>query len=98
MAWPGQGGDSDCERLDIENVNVTAVNKAAFKGIVMAACMSKDERMMKESMSRKQKTKGLVEEGCSMKEYMKMKSVYDSWELFRIRTSINEIRRNFSSN
>ena len=52
---------------------------------------------MNESMSRKEKTKRLVEDGCSMKEYMKMNSVYDSRELFRIRTSMNEIRRNFSS-
>ena len=94
--WPGLAREVTeiCERLDIENVNVTALNKAPFKRIVMAACRSEDENIMKESMSKKEKTKGLVEEGFRMKEYMKMKSVYDSQELFRIRTSMNEIRGN----
>ena len=31
-----------CARLVIENVNVAAVNKAAFKGIVKAGCRSED--------------------------------------------------------
>ena len=59
-----------------------------------AACRIEDEKIMKESKSKKVKTKGLVDEGFKLNEYMKMKSVYDSRELFRIRTSMNEIRGN----
>ena len=97
--WPGLVGEvkSICERLGVEDTNITNMSKKVLKATMSAAFRTEEERMMKEEMLEKKKVCALVEEDCLTKEYMKTKNLWDCREIFRIRSNMNNIRGNFKN-
>ena len=95
--WPGLAGEvtAICEDLKIEQVHDTDDKKQQYKKLLVQACLEKDEEELKEKMG--SKCSSIKEDKFQVQDYMKVNSLSDIREIFRIKTRMNKLRANFPS-
>ena len=95
--WPGLAKETKgiCKRLNISNINRIPFDKYELKETIKKMTKREDEQEMRAEMEGKTKTKNLVTESFSLKNYFKEKSLATVREMFRIRTSMNDLKGNF---
>ena len=78
-------------------MNETLLEKKAFMKILSEAVMREDEMVMKKEIKSLKKTSALINDDVRLKNYMKMKNVSSTREIFRIKTNMNKIRGNYKN-
>ena len=67
--WPGLAKEAKriCEELKIEDANETNKSKKEFKADAKAACLAKDEEVLRRLASKSKKCERIMEEGFGKK-------------------------------
>ena len=95
--WPGLAAEGKviCERLGLQDVNLTECSKNEYKTMIHKASRREDEVLMRKGMEGKTKMNDIVTESCLIKDYFKLNSMSKTREIFRVRTNMNDVKGNF---
>ena len=96
--WPGLAKESEqlCEKLQIQDVNETAVSKKVFSKIAKEACHKLEDVVMKSETCSMEKMRKIRAEVWGMKHYVKtgtLHSVRSTWE---VRSYMLHVAGNYS--
>ena len=95
--WPGLAQETKaiCEKLGIEDCNITSLSKGDYRKLVTAACHKKNEEIIRNEASEK-KCQRIRDEEYGKKDYIYSQTISDTRKWYRTRYFLQLFAGNFS--
>ena len=97
--WPGLAQETAaiCEKLNIEDCNITQISKTKYRQYVNVACHALNEKQLREKATAI-KCARIAEESYGRKKYIEENNISDTRECFRARFGLSDFAGNYSHN
>ena len=97
--WPGLAKETSklCEKLNVEDVNKTIMDKKQYIETVKNALEEKDKEIITTLAANKEKVNKIMKEPYGKKEYVKEKNIKEAREIFKTRVGLQPFAGNFSN-
>ena len=98
MNLPGLASETsaNCQNLDIEDVNITTLDKSRYKAILKKAAHKENEKRLRALASGKEKCNKILNEEYGRKYYFFEKNIHEARLFYKTRVSMLPFAGNFS--